>query len=139
MRDQNDYLRQQLHALDRGAAARRRKFVLLVVRCGRCGDVLAEVVDLVPYPVVRHRRAEDHPGAGTPPSGSTRERIAHRRTAGEPIRQGEWMFYPIPHPVPASGDSETVTHTVCRCRQVTLTEAEVYAWVHAPLLVQVVR
>ncbi len=140
MLDQNDYLRQQLHALAKGTTKRRRRFLLAVLRCVRCGDVLLEVVDLVPYPVVRHRRTEVHPGAGAfPDHGSVQEITAYFKAAGELIRQGEWVFYPIPSPVPPVGDAEMTIRTACRCRQVNLTEAEVFAAVHAPQVVTVVH
>lgn len=139
MHQQNDYLRQQLHALARGTAARRRKFLLVVVRCGRCEDVLLEVVDTFPYPVVRHRGTEAHPSAAVFGGGSVQERLAHDRSVGEPIRRGEWLFCPLPSPIPDVGDGETVIHTACRCRQVAFTEAQLFPWVHAPDAVKVVH
>ena len=132
MHDQNDYLRKQLHALDGKPKAIRRKFLLLVVLCGRCQDVLAEIVDLDPYPVLRHWPGQDHPETAPFEGGSPAERLAHRRAIGEPIRRGESMFHPLPSPLPPTGDPETVMHTVCKCYQWALSDQSLFAWAHAP-------
>ncbi len=129
MHKQNDYLRRQLHALERGSPERRRKFQLLLIRCAGCGDVLVEVMQTDPYPVIRFRRTTDHPAAPSLPAGApVAARVERMKTRLEPIRQGAWSFYPIPWPLPEpSADDHGLVPASCRCREVTLTQAAIFA------------
>lgn len=125
MAEQNDRLRDTLALFDKLPLGKRRRYQLLVVRCGRCEDVLVEVVQTLDYPVVRHRQAAAHPAAppGPPVGAGVEGHREHWKIAGDSIRQDEWVFYPLAQPVPKpSGDHRRIVTTCCGCTQVILTE-----------------
>lgn len=118
---QTEYLRRQLNALRAGPAARWRRFRLLQVTCGHCGDVLLEVMDTDPYPVVLTRGTAPN-ASEPPPIDPTREQIAeYARSRHRPIRQGsDWRFFPL-RAEPSAEYERTKFHSTCRCRQAHLT------------------
>ncbi len=122
--EQNERLRKVLHLLAKLPAAKRQRYQLLVIRCGRCGDVLVEVVQTLEYPVVHYRQTTRHPAAKpVPPDADAAARVRANREAGEPVRQGDWTFYPLPQPIPrATDDQGALIPACCRCTQVPLTE-----------------
>lgn len=128
---QNDHLRMQLAALDSGPKSRWMRFRLLAVHCGRCGEILLEVMDTSPYPVVRYRGVVNHPGVDVLPADAAIEtRIAHQRAKPGRIRRDDaWRFDPIPANIPP--DDPSLDHNLvtcaCRCRNLSLSERMVFA------------
>jgi len=131
MRVQNDYLRRQIQALRHGPRARWRKFRLLEVVCGRCGDLLVEVMDTDPFPTLLSRRPVQHPDTPSPSdSATTQERIAILKQSKPSIRRDDgWRLTPISANFkPASDESagSALVIAVCSCRQVEVTEALIF-------------
>lgn len=118
---QNDYLREQLHAIDK-APGRRRRYQLFVLRCQRCGDVLLEVIETDPYWSVRIRHAESpEDSPPRPPAGSRVSEVqAHYRAHFEgrerPARlrlDKRWSFFAITTEM--SRDERREVDVACRC------------------------
>lgn len=132
---QNDYLRQQLVAIARRPAAKRREFRLFVLWCKRCSDVLLEVVDTRPFPVVRLRHAVSSQRPPQAPAGaSVTQALEHYRSAREAspelykhsIRLDKrWRFIAIP-PTMAPNERSSVS-VACRCQEQQLVELR---WVY---------
>ena len=118
---QNAYLRAQLDALRSGPKSRWRKFRLYEVVCGSCADILLEVMDTEPYPVVFSRGlVTSNAEAAWGEAPTVADRVA---ASGQRLRRGERSWFPINKPVPAADSEEArcgLVFTVCRCRQVTL-------------------
>lgn len=126
---QNDYLRQQLHALNSGSPARRRKFQMFVVRCGGCDDVLAEVMRTEPFPILHTRRTGGHPSTPVLPAGTPAgQLLAQMKDQPQSFRRDAWSFRAIPWPLPEpSPDDHANVSTTCRCRNVELSQAAIFA------------
>lgn len=118
---QTEHLRRQLAALATLAPARRRKFQLLVVRCQGCGDVMAEVLDTKPYPVIRSRQLVVRELGEAARNGDWARHFAETK---ESIRRDqEWRFVPIPQPLPSERAARNALIPVaCSCRSTDLTE-----------------
>lgn len=131
---QNDYLRKQLHALQKLPTKQRLKYVRLTIMCAPCQEVVLEVVGTEPYPVVRYRQTTRHPNTSFPAATApVSDWIGHARTAGPSVRQDEWSFYPVPNPTPVPDPAgkdwwghRSLINTSCRRWQHNLTEEFVF-------------
>lgn len=114
---QTKYLACQIEALSRKPRRDRQKYQLLVVRCKRCGDVILEVLDLDPYPVVRTRDREGATLATPAPPPSDlrpidRGRHLYEQMSSPQVRLDKrWRFVAFSIAEPRGG----VT-TACRCQ-----------------------
>lgn len=127
MAKQNDHLRQQLLALAKLGTTKRRQYQLVELRCGRCGDVLLEVMRTDPYATFRYRRTVDHPSVETLPVDADLEaRLSQMREKVEQIRRGPWTFYPIDDPIPEHGDPRRLLSCSCSCARHKFSEAFVF-------------
>lgn len=116
---QNNHLRQQILALSKKSSTVRKRFQLLLVRCKRCDDVVLEVLDTLPYAVVRLRNTEAEKHA-PPPEGATTEEVAahwrsHFATRSPATRLDKnWRFYPIAGQAQPE-DAQTLIPCACGC------------------------
>jgi len=121
-REQNDLLRAQLAALGAGPKERWRRFRLLELVCGGCGDVLLEVMNTSPYRVVLVHGADPHPKEPEPnelpPEATLTGKELYERYGGRVRirRSRDRRFVVLPHELSTVSASESLAAT-CRCRQ----------------------
>lgn len=118
MAAQNDYLRSQLTALTKGGRERMKRFVQHEIRCQRCGDPVVQIVETVPYRVIRYRTISDGPTSGARlqkwldggdyEPGPTQVRLDPR-----------WKFFPIADD--EHGDPRLMIPAACSCAQFRFT------------------
>ncbi|MGW0158459.1 hypothetical protein ACWDUN_03955 [Mycobacterium sp. NPDC003323] len=113
---QNDYLRNQLHALATLPAHRRKKYVTHEIYCKGCASLLCEVLRLNPYRVVRYRDVEstiDRLPTDMPPAERARA-MAQRKPS---IRvDKDWQFFPISdHEETKAKEARSLLMLACRC------------------------
>lgn len=151
--DPHERTRMLLAALDAGPQARRSRFRDLEIRCGRCGEIIAEVVALPPDRVLRFRATADDPT--DPAAPSFRDEVDRLRAAGvfgvdagrraydatrpgsRNIRRGPRSFVSLPWPRPErlapaprvnpdEAIPTTLAEAVCDCHAWHLDEGAVY-------------
>lgn len=114
---QNAYLYDQLNTLSRKPRSVRLRFQLFVMRCKRCGDVLLEVMDTEPYPVILTRRTEVPPFEQPPVGADLDDLVAHwmQYFSQKPaIRLDKnWRILAIPKEMPP--DQAGDINVACRC------------------------
>jgi hypothetical protein len=112
---QTDYLAMQLRALMTRPIKTRKSYIFHQIRCAGCGDVLVQVVDLVPYRVIRYRGSTSDEQL-LPADMDPRERALAMAARKRSIRLDKnWMFFPV-----GEHDADERPHLVqamCRCTQ----------------------
>lgn len=137
-REEIERIQSLLAALDAGPGSRRSKFRDLEIVCRRCGKIIAEVVALTPYRVLRFRGEGDHvyPEGGPTiddirASGATgleRGRMIHKAYAPtkRSIRRGEGRFVQLSWPRPKTAHITTCGIAVCDCASWTIQMGPIY-------------
>lgn len=130
-REQTEHIRDLLSALDEGPASRRRKFRDLAIVCGRCEKMIAEVVALRPYRVLRFRGAsEDQARTGAPTFSELVAAFERDEAAGveagrrlaqggagvsRSIRRGDRRFIALAWPRRPDAAAATAGVALCDC------------------------
>lgn len=115
MAEQNDMIRAQLDALDKGGRKWLKRCLLHEIRCSRCGDPLVQLVDLKPYRVVRFRQITQGDGAQL----SKWIDSGIYESTPDPVRLDPWWkFFPIAANEPV--DDSWLIFPACRCGQFEL-------------------
>jgi hypothetical protein len=121
-RSRDEYSVAQLVAL-RNYPEWRRAAVMHEIRCGRCGDLVAEVVKLAPAPVLLYRSSAQ----GQSIADLRRLSPTESLNAILPLRRSDsWRLSPVVWPLPSVDIHHHVMPIMCRCRQLTLDMNQVY-------------
>ena len=121
--EQNVPLGKQIQAILSKPAARKRLRLHELV-CQGCDEIIVEVLDTKPDPVMRWRESTSAEQRDRPADWFKDPGRYRRPDIG---RAGEWKFSPLPDPLPIPEQSRTeVIHTACSCRRMTLPAEVVY-------------
>lgn len=142
--EQTAHIRSLLKALDDGPTARRRRFRDLEIVCGRCGQIIAEVVALQPYRVVRFKgKGEDLRDPQAPSLAQVMDEVDKKgitgrergkrmqeamKVASRNIRREGGHFAPLawPRRVIPEHVGSSLGEALCSCASWTLDERVVY-------------